>query len=423
VVEGEDRGGGGAGRRPGRRRWHAAGVANPARGTGVAVAFPLVACLLLLLWGRHHGLAVHVSVPALVALLAAAAAAERVALQLGPRSWYTASTPAIVLAGLLGGPPAGAAAAAAGQLLRTEAVWRRRAAEGGLGAVQGALAGVVGAVAWSGAGAGIEVALAMSGAVAVNTVGRLFILLERQRRPLLRIWLSGTAVDAAEALVVVPLIAVILVAYAAVPTLALASVASLLGALLLAQRLRELHLAELEAEHANARRDQLTGAPNRRAFVEALALEHQRIVRGGRPAGLFVVDLDHFKWINDNHGHGVGDEVLVRVVRRLAEGLRATDLVARWGGEELTVLAPGLSSRKALEDYAERIRSLVDEKPLITRTEVLSVTVSVGGTRLDGSLTPEAALRRADRALYDAKRRRNAAVVVAPGLELRLVPA
>jgi diguanylate cyclase (GGDEF)-like protein len=422
-VEGGDRVEGTAARPAARRRSATQAVADPARGTGVALAFPAIACVVLAGWVERHGWGVEVSAPALAALLAAAAAAELIALQLGPRSWYTASTPVIVLAGLLGGPTAGAAAAVAGQVLRTEAVWRRRFAEGGLGAVQGVLAGLVGVLGWTAAGVGVEVALALGAALAVNTIGRLLILLERQPRALLVTWLRGLAVDAVEALVVVPLLAVILVAYASAPVLALASIASLLAALLLAQRLREVHLAELAAEHVNARRDQLTGAPNRRAFGEALAREHQRIVRGGQPAGLFVVDLDHFKSINDGHGHSVGDEVLVRVVRRLTDGLRATDLVARWGGEELTVLAPGLGSRKALEDYAERIRRLVGDTPLLTRTEVLAVTVSVGGTRLDGSLTPEAALRQADMALYDAKRRRDTSVVALPHLELRLVTA
>jgi diguanylate cyclase (GGDEF)-like protein len=407
-----------AGRRP-----SAPAVADPARGTGVAIAFPAAAAAILAAWADTRGWGSSVSVPALLALLAVAGAAERIAVQLGPRSWYTASAPAIVLAGLLAGPTAGAAAAVATQIVRPEAVWRRRFAEGGLGAVQGALAGMVGTVSWAGGGVAAEVALALGAAIVVNTLGRLLILLERRRTPLVQIWLRGIVVDGLESAVVLPLLAVIVVAYAVAPVLALGSAASLLAALLLAQRLRELHLAELAAEQANARRDQLTGAPNRRAFAEALAREHERIVRGSHPAGLFVVDLDHFKSINDGHGHGVGDEVLVSVVRRLGAGLRGTDLVARWGGEELTILAPGLGSRRALEDYAERIRRLVGDAPVRTRTGVLAVTVSVGGTRLDGSLSPEAALRQADMALYDAKRLRDASVVALPQLDLRLVTA
>jgi diguanylate cyclase (GGDEF)-like protein len=405
------------------RRLSAPAVVNPARGTAVAFGFSAVATLLAAAWVMERGWEIRVSLPALVTLLAVTAVAERIALQLGPRSWYTASTPAIVLAGLLGGPAAGAAAGLASQALRIEAVWRRRLAEGGLGVMQGLLAGIVGLLGWTGPGVAAEVVLAMAGALAVNTVGRFLILLERQRRPLFGTWLNGIAIDVIESLVVIPLLTVILIAYWTSPTFALASVGALLAALLLAQRLREVHLAELAAEQVNARSDQLTGAPNRRAFAERLALEHQRIVRGGHPAGLFVVDVDHFKAINDSYGHGVGDDVLVHVVRRLADGLRPSDVVARWGGEELTILAPDLGTRRSLEEFAERIRRLVGETPVLTRTQELAVTVSVGGTRLDGSVSPDAALRRADLALYDAKRRRDHAVVVLPHAELRLVTA
>ena len=152
--------------------------------------------------------------------------------------------------------------------------------------------------------------------------------------------------------------------------------------------------------------------------------EHARVVRGGLPAGLFVVDLDRFKSVNDRFGHKVGDEVLIEVVRRLQTGLRPSDVVARWGGEEITVLAPGVRGQRQLEQFAERIRLIVRELPVATSTTALPVTVSVGGTLLDGSVPPSVALHRADGALYDAKRTRDAsAVSLPPRLTLHLESA
>ena len=135
-----------------------------------------------------------------------------------------------------------------------------------------------------------------------------------------------------------------MLAYTAVTseTLTAAALTAGLAMLTIAHHLRLTTIEALDAERANARRDQLTGAPNRRAFEEALAGEHARVVRGSLPAGLFVVDIDRFKAINDRFGHAVGDEALVTVVRRLTESLRPSDVVARWGGEEITVLAPGI---------------------------------------------------------------------------------
>ena len=359
-------------------------------------------------------------------LVLAAAAAERVVVQLSPRSWYTAATPVVVLAALLGGPLLGVAAGVATQLIRPESVWRRQAAEGGIAALQGLAAGIVGTVLLTGNGASVVPAAAagMAVAIAVNAAGRFLIILERYPSVLFELWPRGLRVDLLEGVLVVPLLSVLLIVDAESSVLVVMAVFSLLTALLIAQRSRATTAAELAAEQANARRDQLTGAANRRAFEEAMTAEHARVVRGAVPAGLFVVDLDRFKSVNDRFGHGVGDEVLIEVVRRLTAGLRPSDVVARLGGEEIAVLAPGVRGRRQLEHFAERIRTLIRELPVTTTTTVLPVTVSVGGTLLDGSVPPATAFARADSALYDAKRTRDAtAIVLPPRLTLRLETA
>ena len=378
----------------------------------VALGFPAVALALAAVWAFPGHVGPTVSLPFVLALVVAPVFAERISVQLGPRSWYTASTPTIVLAGLLGGPLVGVAAGAAGQVVNTSSVWRRRFAEGGLGSIQGWVAGIAGGLAWTGAdGIAAMTAIALGAAVAVNTGGRAAIMLARGTRPFRVIFVRGLAVDVVEAAIMTPLLAVL--AYTALTSEALtaAGLAAGLAMLTIAHNLRLTTIEALAAEQANARRDQLTGAPNRRAFEEALAAEHARVVRGSLPAGLFVVDIDRFKTINDRFGHAVGDEALVTVVRRLTESLRPSDVVARWGGEEITVLAPGLGGRHALERFAGRIRAIVGDEPLRTSMAEIPMTVSVGATLLDGSIAPLAALRFADDALYDAKQTRDAAAV------------
>jgi diguanylate cyclase (GGDEF)-like protein len=403
------------------------GVADPSRGTRVAIGIPLIALTATALWTAGSRPFLGTSLPIAVALLVVAAAAEHIVVQLGPRSWYTASTPVIVLAALLGGPLLGVAAGMSTQLVRPEAVWRRQSAEGGVAALQGLAAGIVGMVLLTGGNravataAAAAAAAAMLVAVAVNSAGRFLIMLERRARPLLTLWRRGLLVDLLETALVVPLLSAMLIANDESPALVVTAMASLLAVLMIAQRSRATTEAALATEQANARRDQLTGAPNRRAFEEAMTSEHARVVRGGMPAGLFVIDVDRFKSVNDRFGHSVGDEALIEVVRRLTDGLRPSDVVARWGGEEITVLAPGVRGRRQLAQVGERIRKLVGDLPIATSKTALSLTVSVGGTLLDGSVPPATALDRADGALFEAKRTRDKSVIsLPPGLTLRL---
>lgn len=416
-------------RRLGSRLHPSTGIADPSRGTRVAIGIPLIAVAGTGLWIMAAGMSFETSLPIAIALLLVAVGAKHVVVQLGPRSWYTAATPAVVLAGLLGGPLLGVSAGVATQLVRPGAVWRRVSTEGGVAALQGLVAGIVGLALLpktptTAAAASSAAVAAMLAAVTVNSLCRFLIILERHPGLLVGLWTRGLRVDLLETVLVVPLLSVLLIADSQSAALVAATMASLLAVLLIAQRSRESTSAALAAEQANARSDQLTGAPNRRAFEEAMVAEHARVVRGGVPAGLFVVDLDRFKSVNDRFGHRVGDEVLVEVVRRLTEGLRPTDVIARWGGEEITVLAPGVRGSRQLEQFAERIRILVNEVPIATTTTALPVTVSVGGTLLDGSVPPAAALHRADGALYEAKRTRDASVVLlSPRLTVHLETA
>ncbi len=117
-----------------------------------------------------------------IALVVAAAAADRVVVQLGPRSWYTASTPVIVLAALIGGPLVGVAAGISTQIIQPESVWRRQAAEGGVASLQGLVAGIVGLALLPGDSTDMirAAAAGMAVAILVNGAGRFLIMLERQ---------------------------------------------------------------------------------------------------------------------------------------------------------------------------------------------------------------------------------------------------
>ena len=155
--------------------------------------------------------------------------------------------------------------------------------------------------------------------------------------------------------------------------------------------------------------DALTGLRNYRHFHELLLLEVQRARRMQYPVGLLMMDLDHFKLVNDRHGHPVGDLALEQVAERLRKRLRSTDVIARIGGEEFAAILPG-DSLDEVAVVAEKLRQAVEELPplqggLVAGVESTSVTLSVGGT----SLTPDVAdaqllLTCADRALYEAKR-------------------
>ena len=171
-----------------------------------------------------------------------------------------------------------------------------------------------------------------------------------------------------------------------------------------AVRVKRLHDALVEANRrlaAQALTDELTGLANRRHGGHQLQREIALAVRHGRLLALARVDVDHFKAINDTHGHQAGDAVLAEVARRLAATVRGGDELARWGGDEFVAILPGTDRNGALH-AAERLRAAVAAAPIAIAGGELAVTVSVGWAHWVGD-TPDDLLARADRALYRAK--------------------
>jgi two-component system cell cycle response regulator len=151
--------------------------------------------------------------------------------------------------------------------------------------------------------------------------------------------------------------------------------------------------------------DALTGLHNRRYMAGQLSALLQRAARGGEPVAALMVDIDHFKRINDTFGHDVGDAVLQEFAVRLASNVRTMDLPCRYGGEEFVVIMPD-TRMDAAERIAERLRMHVAGAPfkVIKGGEALTVTVSVGvAVTGEGGDTPDGLLKRADAAVYEAK--------------------
>lgn len=159
-----------------------------------------------------------------------------------------------------------------------------------------------------------------------------------------------------------------------------------------------------EALRMLAIRDELTGLLNRREFDRILSEEQERALRFNHALALLMVDIDHFKAINDGHGHPAGDAVLREVASRIASQVRNVDRVARFGGEEFAIVLVQTDRNSAMES-AERIREVVGRKPFAPRDGVtLSVTLSVGVAALPTDAQSAATLvAAADKALYAAK--------------------
>jgi two-component system cell cycle response regulator len=168
-----------------------------------------------------------------------------------------------------------------------------------------------------------------------------------------------------------------------------------------------------ETQHA-ATTDPLTGIMNRRALLPAVDVEQSRSERHGYPMSLLMLDVDHFKPINDEHGHAMGDHVLAALGRLLAHHARKTDIVGRWGGEEFVMVLAGAGESGA-RIAAERIRNSVERMTVLDeKGQRVPITVSIGVACLEVNDTVEILIARADHAMYQAKASGRNRVVVSP---------
>jgi diguanylate cyclase (GGDEF)-like protein len=152
-----------------------------------------------------------------------------------------------------------------------------------------------------------------------------------------------------------------------------------------------------------ARTDSLTGALNRRAMEEIALRETARSMRHGHPLCMVVLDVDHFKHLNDTRGHAAGDCALQALVARVRSMLRKNDQIARTGGEEFTILLPDTSASAGVL-AAERLRQAIEALDLMYEDEPLRFTISAGVAQFDaGQGNWESMMRRADSAMYEAK--------------------
>ncbi|MCA1695631.1 MAG: GGDEF domain-containing protein, partial [Actinobacteria bacterium] len=159
------------------------------------------------------------------------------------------------------------------------------------------------------------------------------------------------------------------------------------------------NLENLEALEHRAATDPLTGIANHRTFHDRLHVEVERARRYGRDLSVVLLDLDHFKSINDTHGHQTGDRILVQVAQRLTDEARVGELVARLGGEEFAWVIPESGQHDAYA-AAERVRRAIESTPL---ADICAVTLSAGVGSTEHARDAQQLMRNADRALYRAK--------------------
>jgi diguanylate cyclase (GGDEF)-like protein len=190
----------------------------------------------------------------------------------------------------------------------------------------------------------------------------------------------------------------------------------------MAQRVRA-HTAELEKQVTErtqvlerlAYADFLTGLLNRRGIIDRIEMERNRLTRSKGKLGVMVLDVDHFKKVNDEHGHNFGDRALVQVANTIRGVMRSYDVCARWGGEEFLVIVPGVADSRSLGTTAEKLRQEIADAPVSQNAVEVRLTVSIGCHLADPAESIDRMLKAADDALYAAKQAgRNRVVIDAP---------
>ncbi|MGM0703661.1 MAG: GGDEF domain-containing protein [Pseudomonadota bacterium] len=186
-----------------------------------------------------------------------------------------------------------------------------------------------------------------------------------------------------------------------------ASLANHFGALLAFGILAFYQERARETAHARiqrlAEKDSLTGIANRRHFVEAFDKSRHRLIAQEQAYAFLLLDIDHFKHINDTYGHAIGDEVIIAITRRIAASVRAEDLVGRLGGEEFGVLLVNCSSDDA-KARADGIRRAIGETPITIKDQTLTATISIGvASGMASAQDFNTLYVRADEYLYQAK--------------------
>ncbi len=188
------------------------------------------------------------------------------------------------------------------------------------------------------------------------------------------------------------------------------AVSTVAGWRLVSRMAEQIDSSEREL-HELATTDALTGIANRRAIIERLEHELSRSERTETATGVIELDADHFKHVNDTYGHAAGDVVLRAIAARASSTLREYDAIGRLGGEEFLIVAPDVDEA-SLTGLADRVRRAVGATPVAVGDRAISVAISVGATLAHAGDTAEAAMVRADTALYAAKDRGRDQVVV-----------